>query len=62
MKQTCYICGEEDDEYFMDRILTGGARAKWICAKCRNKGDSEVAKSEVAKKRKRFAKNREDVK
>lgn len=61
MKQTCCICGEEEEEYFMDSILTGGSRAKWICTKCRSKGDTEVAKSEVAKKRKRFAKKSEEA-
>lgn len=61
MKQTCYVCGKEDDEYFMDKILTGGSRAKWICTRCRSKGDSEVAKSEAGKKRKRFAKKSEEA-
>ena len=61
MTQTCCVCGQEDDEYFMDKILTGGSRAKWICTKCRLKGNYEVAKSEVGKKRKRFAKKSEEV-
>lgn len=56
MKQACCICGKEDEEYFMDRLTTGGARAKWICTKCRLKGNYEVAKSEVAKKRRRLFK------
>ena len=54
MRQTCCICGREDDEYFMDRLLTGGARAKWICNRCRLKGNHELSKSEVAKKRRRL--------
>ena len=56
MKQICCICGKEDDEYFMDRLTTGGARTKWICTKCRYKGNYEVAKSEVVKRRRRLAK------
>ena len=53
MNRECCICGKEDDEYFMDKILTGGARAKWICTKCRSKGNLEVTKKSASRSTKR---------
>lgn len=53
MKKTCCICGEEDDEYFMERMLTGGGRIKWMCSSCHENASREVDKSTVMKKRRR---------
>ena len=53
MTQTCCICGKEDNEYRMERILTGGGRSKWMCNSCYLSAGREVEKSTVMQKRRR---------
>lgn len=52
MKQTCCICGGEDDELFMKRINTG--RVRWMCAKCYRNANHEVTFSTGALKRRKI--------
>ena len=61
MKQVCSICGEEDDEYFMERMLTGGGRSKWMYSRCYLSANREVDKSTVMKKRRRKPKKEDDI-
>ena len=61
MKQICCICGKEDDEYFMERMLTGGGRSKWMCSSCYLSANREVDKSTVMKKRRRKPKKEDDI-
>lgn len=60
MKQTCCICGAEDDESFMERIQS--SRVQWLCIRCYRLGVREVALSEAMKKRKKINKHREEKK
>ncbi len=46
MKQTCCICGEEDDDYWMVSISTG-SKTEWWCAKCYQNADKEAAQSDL---------------
>ena len=61
MKQICCICGKEDDEYFMERMLTSGGRSKWMCSRCYLSANREVDKSTVMKKRRRKPKKEDDI-
>lgn len=53
MKRACDICGQEAEQYWMDKYNTGRTTV-WVCPACKRKGVREVNLSEVMnKKRKR---------
>ena len=54
MRQTCCICGREDDELFMYPIQT--SRVRWLCGSCYKKADNEVAGTLNTRRRAKWVK------
>lgn len=44
----CDECGEEYHEYDLERRMFARGRVKYICYKCRCKGENELRKHKVA--------------
>ena len=44
----CDYCGEEFEEYDLERRMFAKGRVKYICYKCRSKGEDEQRKHKVA--------------
>ena len=58
MKQTCCICGKEDDELFMHRVQT--SRMKWLCPECYKVADNEVAGTIPTRRRVKWARTKKE--
>ena len=48
MRRKCDYCGEELEEYDLERRMFAKGKVRYICYKCRAKGENEVRKHKVA--------------
>ena len=44
----CDYCGEEVLEYDLERVMLARGRIKYMCYKCKAKGENELKKRKVA--------------
>lgn len=53
MKQKCYICGCESDEYWMQSYNTG-RKVVWLCWDCYKNSQREATLSDIYRQKKLY--------